>query len=590
MQFKKISFACGLALLAWVLAGCSPAGPRAFFRGQEALQHGDSAEAVARFKQASSLMPTNAVVWDYYGMALEADQQPQAAASAYQRALDLDRDLMEAHFNLGNLWLEQNQPDAARAEFTAYTLRRDNDPDGWLKLGSADLRVGETLSAEKCFSKALYLRPSDPAAYNGLGLARIQRDMPHDAVRFFDAAIHSNPGYAPAILNLATVNQKYLHDNAAALEQYRAYLALNPQPPQWEQVNALVNQLEHQPESAPRPAPAETSNEIPPRPAERPTVGAVVHPPRHEAQVVSSPTESAPVAPREASDSFRPVAPAAGSAPVSTWVPAQVVQVAAPPEIVASPRAAANLPRTQVPVGDDTGNGSPEPSVPVSSHSSGFWQHLFHDNNSSSKSAYLENGVTPLPGAGQDSSGVTRQEQVPLSNFPRYAFQHPSRPAPGQHQNGTPAAAAFLHARLYEQDANWTQALLYYSQAAAADPSWFLAQYETAFMAQRLRIYSQALAAYENALVIEPGSVDARYNFALALRSAGYIPDAIHEFEKILAAHPDHVGAHLALGNIQAQNLHDPQAARPHYLKVLELDPNNPQASNIRFWLAANPQ
>ena len=91
------------------------------------------------------------------------------------------------------------------------------------------------------------------------------------------------------------------------------------------------------------------------------------------------------------------------------------------------------------------------------------------------------------------------------------------------------------------------------------------------------------------ALAIQPDSVDARYNFALALRSAGYAPDAAHELEKILQANPNEVRAHLALGNLYAQPLHDVTRAREHYLRVLALDPANPQATDIQFWLSSNP-
>jgi len=59
--------------------------------------------------------------------------------------------------------------------------------------------------------------------------------------------------------------------------------------------------------------------------------------------------------------------------------------------------------------------------------------------------------------------------------------------------------------------------------------------------------------------------------------------------EKIVTASPNEVRAHLALGNLCAQQLHDGLRARQHYLKVLELDPANPQATDIRFWLSSNP-
>jgi tetratricopeptide (TPR) repeat protein len=101
--------------------------------------------------------------------------------------------------------------------------------------------------------------------------------------------------------------------------------------------------------------------------------------------------------------------------------------------------------------------------------------------------------------------------------------------------------------------------------------------------------YKESLPAYEMTLAIRPDSVGARYNFALALKAAGYVTDAVNELNKILASSPDDVRAHLALGNLYAQQLHDVARAREQYLKVLQLDPRNAQAADIQFWLSANP-
>jgi tetratricopeptide (TPR) repeat protein len=120
------------------------------------------------------------------------------------------------------------------------------------------------------------------------------------------------------------------------------------------------------------------------------------------------------------------------------------------------------------------------------------------------------------------------------------------------------------------------------------DPSWFEAQYNTGVLAHKLRNYPLALPSYENALAIQPDSNDARYNFALALKAAGHAPDAAEELKKILAVNSGEVRAHLALANLYAQSLHDTAQARTHYLKVLDLEPDNPQAADIRFWLSAN--
>ena len=105
---------------------------------------------------------------------------------------------------------------------------------------------------------------------------------------------------------------------------------------------------------------------------------------------------------------------------------------------------------------------------------------------------------------------------------------------------------------------------------------------------------TQSLLAYETALAIKPDSFSARFKFGLALGRAGYIQDAAQEFERTLAANPGETPAHLsqvhlALANLYAEQFHRPAYARPHYLKVLDLDPDNSQALAIRAWLRANP-
>ena len=159
--------------LAVFISGCAPPGPRALLAGKKLLDRGDYAGAVAQLKTATTLLATNAAAWNYYGVALQCAGQPADAARAYQNALKFDRDLVEAHYNLGCLWLEQNKPDAARTEFTAYTLRRGNAPEGWLKLGAAQLKLHDLLAAERSFSTAYSLNTNNAEALNGLGLARV---------------------------------------------------------------------------------------------------------------------------------------------------------------------------------------------------------------------------------------------------------------------------------------------------------------------------------------------------------------------------------------------------------------------------------
>ena len=480
---------------------------------------------------------------------------------------------MEAHYNLGCLWLEQNKPDAAESEFTAYTLRRPKAPEGWLKLGLAQLQSHDLTTAEKSFSTALYLSPNNAEALNGLGLARVERGRAREAAQFFTAAAKEQPDYAPAWLNLATVAQQYLHDNALALQNYRAYLALTPRPANWDAVNDIANSLEP--------------------PAANP-------PPANQNQAAASTTENR--------------TPAAGSAVRATGLPRTqaVVRASSNPPRGTTPAQIVKVQPQPVILGTPVAETPPEPAT----GKTGVISRLNPLNwfRSSAPEKYNENGVTPLPPPASDnrrassmplspanSSAPTQTASAPAPvvepkpvrivqpappTFPRYLYLSPRKPQAGDRRT---ASGAFTRAREFEQESRWLDALQSYRQATELDPAWFEAQYNYGVIAFRLRNFNQSLAAYEMALAIQPDSVDARYNFALALKAAGYVTDAVNELKKILAANPDELRAHLALGNLYAQQLHDPALARQHYNKVLALDPRNPQAPDIQFWLSSNP-
>jgi tetratricopeptide (TPR) repeat protein len=480
---------------------------------------------------------------------------------------------MEAHFNLGCLWLDQNKPDAAGSEFTAYTLRRPKAPEGWLKLGLAQLQSHDLTTAEKSFSTALYLSPNNAEALNGLGLARVERGRAREAAQFFAAAAKEQPAYAPAWLNLATVAQQYLHDNALALQNYRVYLALTPRPENWDAVNDIANSLE--------PPPANP-------------------PPANQNQAAAVTAENR--------------TPAAGSAVRATGLPRTqaVVRASSNPPRGTTPAPIVKVQPQPVILGTPVAEPPPEPAT----GKTGVISKLNPLNwfRSSAPEKYNESKVTPLPPPAADnhhasstplspanSSTPTQKTSAPAPviepkpvkivqpappAFPRYLYLLPHKPQAGDRRT---ASGAFTRAREFEQGSRWLDALQSYRQAAELDPAWFEAQYNYGVIAFRLRNFNQSLAAYELALAIQPDSVDARYNFALALKAAGYVTDAVNELKKILASNPDEVRAHLAMGNLYAQQLHDPALARQHYSKALALDPRNPQASDIQFWLSSNP-
>jgi tetratricopeptide (TPR) repeat protein len=155
--------------------------------------------------------------------------------------------------------------------------------------------------------------------------------------------------------------------------------------------------------------------------------------------------------------------------------------------------------------------------------------------------------------------------------------------------NRAQAERLFAEGRRAQQAHRLIDAINSYRAAAQQDPTYFEACFNLASANAEAGNLPVAIAAYENALAIRPDSLDAHYNLALVLKQNSDFTRSVNEFEKLLEKYPNDSHSHLALGNLYAQQLHEPAMARPHYLKVLETDPHNPQAGTIRFWLTSNP-
>jgi tetratricopeptide (TPR) repeat protein len=168
----------------------------------------------------------------------------------------------------------------------------------------------------------------------------------------------------------------------------------------------------------------------------------------------------------------------------------------------------------------------------------------------------------------------------------RYTYRSPAAAKPGQRGEAERLLAQGAHAQ--EQN-RLSDAIQTYRRAVTADPSFFDAHYNLGVAAYEAGDLPQCLSAYEDALAVNPLSIKARFNFAVALQKADYPADAANEMEKLLAASPGEARAHFGLANLYAQQLGQPAKARAHYLRLLELEPQHPQATAIRYWLESNP-
>jgi len=89
------------AALALAASGCSSyQGARLYQSGTQALDHGDSARAVAELERAAELVPEASEVQNHLGLAYTATGRDGDALKAFQRAVDIDCGNLAAVENL----------------------------------------------------------------------------------------------------------------------------------------------------------------------------------------------------------------------------------------------------------------------------------------------------------------------------------------------------------------------------------------------------------------------------------------------------------------------------------------------------------
>lgn len=533
------------------LTGCLPPGPRALLNGERLLKERKYEAAITQLTDATLQLPRNAQAWNHLGLANHQAGRANEALRAYRKALDVDLNLAPARFNLGCLLLELNQPAAAATEFASYTTLQPKMLEGWLRRGRAEMLAQQFEAAERSYRAAIALNPKQAEAWNTLGIVQLfrARSEPRraaeryaDAFQAFNQGVQQQANYAPALFNAALVSHFYLPRRPVdhrpfALEKYKAFLALNPTTDNVETVQQVVAQLEADLSPKPKPAPVAAATNPPPALV---IAAAPKTEPPPQPKVTPPPTPAPePIAARKPEPEVpKPATVAVVTKMTTPPAPSPITPPAPEPPAKPAP------PEPKV--------FRPEPPAPTSK---------------------------PAPPLVED-------EIAPAWRGPRYVYLAPPAPTGGTR---TEAQLDFQLGLSMQQIGKNSDAVAAYQRAIRADGAFFEAYHNLGIVAAQMGDLLKSTAAYETALALEPDSASARYNFALALQRGGYLRDAAAELVKLLGKHPDDAGAHFVLANLHSQNFNQPAKARPHYLKVLELRPQHPQATAIRFWLRENP-
>ncbi|MEW5878127.1 MAG: tetratricopeptide repeat protein [Acidobacteriota bacterium] len=222
MSSHKVIFCCLAAvLLAWGCAssgsktaelppGIDPKDPLAatmlLREGESMLRDGRTDQALARFRSAESLQPTNPVVHNFIGLAYLAKGEPASAVEAFTRALTLAPTYTDARNNRGIAYRALGQQALAESEFLAalQDLTYANRAGVYFNLGALYLAQGRLEAAEENLRRAAG-PTGPPEAYLLLGEVQERLGKLNSAEETYRKGMQRAPERADLPLRLGTL-------------------------------------------------------------------------------------------------------------------------------------------------------------------------------------------------------------------------------------------------------------------------------------------------------------------------------------------------------------------------------------------------
>jgi len=163
------------------------------------------ADEVALWRDVTKKSPDLARPWSNLGMALQIAGNSEAALHAFQKAISLDPDHMEAHNNSGYILRELGQPGEAIRFFRKALEINSAYADAHYNLGLAFFDLKEMDQAKKAFEQTLRVAPLYSKAHNNLGVILMQSGDIEAAMAAYQRALDANPRFAQAYGNMGII-------------------------------------------------------------------------------------------------------------------------------------------------------------------------------------------------------------------------------------------------------------------------------------------------------------------------------------------------------------------------------------------------
>lgn len=187
------------------------------------------------FRNLARLNRESEVFYANLGDVYQELKDYHSAKAAYEMALDINPNYINALNNLGNTYVQMGQLKEAVILFQKVLGISPRDFHAHLNLGVVYSRLENYPKAIEFYEKTIRINPRDAQAYFQLGFIYELKGQSQKAVENYQKTVQLKPDDAEAYYNLGNVYAR-LNQNDKAIESYLKTVEINPN-----HVNAFVN-------------------------------------------------------------------------------------------------------------------------------------------------------------------------------------------------------------------------------------------------------------------------------------------------------------------------------------------------------------
>jgi tetratricopeptide (TPR) repeat protein len=174
----------------------------------EVFEAGELDRALKMAQQLCRSHGNVAIVHNVHGVIAAEKGAFQVAIDSYKRAIALEPDNCDVHFNLGNVLRDKGDLKPALASYRAALQIKPGDPDVVFNMATVLHGLGELNAAEKLFRQLVELSPKDHNAHSNLGGVLFRLNRTEEAIDCFRRALELRPAFVEAHDNLCEVLEK----------------------------------------------------------------------------------------------------------------------------------------------------------------------------------------------------------------------------------------------------------------------------------------------------------------------------------------------------------------------------------------------